>query len=133
MSLNNVRLADVLDAIVMVAFDADGHHIKYGIQEYGVIFSDKGDGDIATVQGVVKRINYTRHGEANGVVLESGDFVHLKPAGMKRVALKVGDHVSAEGPAALMPLGQQVVEAETVNGSSIMSKRPAGAGNRRSK
>ena len=67
------------------------------------------------------------------MVLESGDFVYLKAAGMKRVALKVGDQVTAEGSAALMPLGQQVVEAETVNGSSIMPKKPAGAGTRRPK
>jgi hypothetical protein len=104
-----------------------------GADGKALIHTAAGDSAIATVQGVVKRINYTRHGEANGVVLESGDFVHLKPAGMKRAALKVGDHVTAEGPAALMPLGQQVVEAETVNGSSIMSKRPAGTGDRRPK
>ena len=104
-----------------------------GADGKALIHTAAGDSAIATVQGVVKRINYTRHGEANGVVLESGDFVHLKPAGMKRVALKVGDHVTAEGPAALMPLGQQVVEAETVNGSSIMSKRPAGTSDRRPK
>jgi hypothetical protein len=107
--------------------------ILKGADGKALIHSPTGDGAIATVQGVVKRINYTRHGEANGVVLESGDFVHLKPAGMKRVALKVGDHVTALGPAALMPLGQQVVEAETVNGISIMSMSPAGAGNRRPK
>jgi hypothetical protein len=104
-----------------------------GADGKALIHTAAGDSAIATVQGVVKRINYTRHGEANGVVLESGDFVHLKPTGMKRVALKVGDHVTAEGPAALMPLGQQVVEAETVNGSSIMSKRPAGTSDRRPK
>jgi hypothetical protein len=86
-----------------------------------------GDGAIATVQGVVKRINYTRHGEANGVVLESGDFVHVKPAGMKRVALKVGDHVTAEGTSASMPLGQLVIEAKTVNGIDLLSRKPAKA------
>jgi hypothetical protein len=86
-----------------------------------------GDGAIATVQGVVKRINYTRHGEANGVVLESGDFVHVKPAGMKRVALKVGDHVTAEGTSALMPLGQLVIEAKTVNGIDLLSRKPVQA------
>jgi hypothetical protein len=86
-----------------------------------------GDGAIATVQGVVKRINYTRHGEANGVVLESGDFVHVKPAGMKRVALKVGDHVTAEGTSASMPLGQLVIEAKTVNGIDLLPRKPAKA------
>jgi len=98
-----------------------------------LIFSDQGDGDIATVQGVVKRINYTRDGEANGVVLESGDFIYLKPEGMKRVALKVGDQVTAEGKSALMPLGQQVIEAKTINGIDVLSKKPAQAASRRSR
>ena len=77
------------------------------------------------MQGIVKRINYARHGEANGVVLESGDFIHLKPEGMKHIGLKVGDQVTAEGTAALMPLGQQVIEAKTVNGVAVMSKKPS--------
>jgi hypothetical protein len=97
-----------------------------------LIFSRNDDGDVATVQGVVKKINYTRHGEANGVVLESGDFVHLKPAGMKRVALKIGDQVTAQGPSALMPLGQQVIEAKTVNGIDVLSRKPAKAESHRS-
>jgi hypothetical protein len=98
-----------------------------------LIFSRNDDGDIATVQGVVRRINYTRHGEPNGVVMESGDFVYLKPAGMKRVALKIGDQVTVEGKSALMPLGQQVIEAKTVNGIDVLSRKPAKAGSRPSR
>ena len=85
----------------------DGKHL---------IFAGPGEREVVTVQGVVKRINYARNGEANGVVLDSGDFIHLKPEGMKRADLKVGDQVTAEGTAGMMPLGQQVVEAKTVNG-----------------
>jgi hypothetical protein len=92
-----------------------------------LIHSRQYDGEIATVQGVVKRINYTRNGEANGVVLESGDFVYLKPAGMKRMELKVGDYVTAEGKSALMPLGQQVIEPKTVNGIEVQSRKSAKA------
>ena len=90
-----------------------------------LIFSSPGDAEMVTVQGVVKRINYAAHGAANGVVLESGEFIHLKPEGMKRIDLKVGDQVTAEGTAALMPLGQQVIEAKTVNGVAVTSKKPA--------
>jgi hypothetical protein len=75
------------------------------------------------VEGTVKRVNFARHGAANGVVLDSGDFIHLKPEGMKKVELKVGDHVTAEGIAALMPLGQRVIEATIVNGVSLSSKK----------
>jgi hypothetical protein len=85
----------------------------------------------ATVEGIVKRINYARHGAANGVVLESGDFIHLKPEGMTHIGLKVGDKVTAEGAAALMPLGQQVIEANTVNGVAVTAKKPARAGSRK--
>jgi hypothetical protein len=79
--------------------------------------------DSSTVEGTVKRVNFARHGAANGVVLDSGDFIHLKPEGMKKVELKVGDHVTAEGIAALMPLGQRVIEATIVNGVSLSSKK----------
>jgi hypothetical protein len=90
-----------------------------------LVFANRGDGEVVTVQGIVKRINYTRHGEANGVVLESGEFIHLKPDGMRHAGLKVADHVTAAGPASLMPLGQQVIEATTVNGVAVASKKPA--------
>jgi hypothetical protein len=108
-----------------------GNHPVYtlvsltGTEGKMLIHSGTGDAGMVTVQGTVKRINYARHGAANGVVLDSGDFIYLKPEGMKKVELKVGDHVSAEGTAAMMPLGQQVVEAKTVNGTSIAGKKPA--------
>ena len=38
LNLTDVRLADVLDAIVMVA----DHPIKYSILDYGIVFSSKG-------------------------------------------------------------------------------------------
>ena len=38
LTLNDVRLADVLDAIVLVA----DHPIKYSIEDYGIVFSSKG-------------------------------------------------------------------------------------------
>jgi hypothetical protein len=98
-----------------------------------LIHSATGDAGVVTVQGIVKRINYDRHGAANGVVLESGDFIHLTPEGMKRIGLKAGDQVTAEGTASLMPLGQQVIEAKTVNGTSVLAKKPARAVSQRAK
>jgi hypothetical protein len=98
-----------------------------------LIFAGDGNGEIATVQGIVKRINYARNGEANGVVLESGDFVHLKPAGMKRVDLKVGDPLTAEGKSALMPLGQRVIDAKTVNSVDVQSRKSAKGASPRSR
>ena len=68
------------------------------------------------VTGAVARLNYARHGEPNGVVLGTGDFVHLEPDGMRRLGLQVGDAVTATGEAKPMARGGRVVEAETVNG-----------------
>ena len=62
-----------------------------------LIFANHGDGGVVTVQGVVKRINYNRQGEANGVVLESGEFIYLEPDGMKHAGLKVADQLTAAG------------------------------------
>jgi tetratricopeptide (TPR) repeat protein len=42
LNLTDVRLADVLDSIVMVAEHPAGHQIKYSIQDFAVVFSDKG-------------------------------------------------------------------------------------------
>jgi hypothetical protein len=74
----------------------------------------------AMYQGVVERLNFARHGAANGVVLDSGDFIHLKPDGMTRFGLKVGDRVEADGDAQLLATGKAwAVEANTVNGRDV--------------
>jgi hypothetical protein len=98
-----------------------------------LIFANRSDGEVVTVQGVVKRINFSRDGAANGVVLESGEFIHLKPDGMKHASLKVADHVTVSGTASLMPLGQQVIEATTVNGVAVKSNKRRAAGNHRAR
>ncbi len=80
---------------------------------------------VAGFRGVVARFNYAKHGEANGVVLDTGDFVHLKPGGMRQVGLKVGDEVVAEGDSRPMEFGGRVVEASLVNGRAIQGKSKA--------
>lgn len=70
----------------------------------------------ASVAGIVARFNYARHGEVNGVVLEDGDFVHLKPDGVKKLGLRVGQHIEAAGKARRMMMGRRVIEAEIVDG-----------------
>jgi len=102
-----------------------------GTDGKALIFAGPGEKEVATVHGLVKRINYSRHGEANGVILDSGDFVHLKPEAMKRADLKVGDQVTAEGTAGMMPLGQHVVEAKTINGVAVTGKKHARAASTR--
>ena len=50
-----------------------------------------------TIDGVVKYLNYTRHGEVNGAILENGNFVHLGPKGAKLVKLAIGEKLSVVG------------------------------------
>jgi hypothetical protein len=88
-----------------------------------LIFAEPGDKTVATVQGTLQRINYSRTGEPTGVILDSGDLIHLTPAGLKKAALKVGDQVTAEGPASLMPLGHKLIEATSVNGTDVTRRR----------
>jgi hypothetical protein len=51
----------------------------------------------AEVTGTVVGLNYALHGEVNGCHLDDGTFVHLKPEGAKRHALRVGNKVRATG------------------------------------
>ncbi len=80
-------------------------------------------------RGLVARLNYALHGEANGVVLDNGDFVHLRPEGMHWLELTVGDLVEASGPARRLRFGAgRVIEAQVVNGQAIArdkARKPA--------
>jgi hypothetical protein len=69
--------------------------------------------------GRIERLNYALHGEVNGGILESGDFLHLKPEGAKAVGLVVGMAVEARGTTKPMPGGRFVIEADEVNGTVI--------------
>ncbi len=74
----------------------------------------------AETAGTVVRFNYAKHGAANGVVLHNGDFVHTKPDGFDRLALKIGDKVTAEGDARSLADGRgRVIEARRVNGKPV--------------
>jgi len=73
--------------------------------------------------GSVAAFNYAKHGEKNGVVLDTGDFIHLKPEGFAKLGLKVGDRVEADGDAWPLSTGRgYVVEASTVNGKPVHRK-----------
>ncbi|WP_076998195.1 hypothetical protein [Variovorax sp. KK3] len=70
--------------------------------------------------GTVVRFNYAKHGAANGVVLDNGDFIHTRPEGLDRLGLKIGDKVKAEGAARpLVTSTGRVIEARSVNGKPV--------------
>jgi hypothetical protein len=69
--------------------------------------------------GRIERLNYALHGEVNGGIFESGDFLHLKPEGARAVGLAVGMAIEARGTTKPMPGGRFVIEADEVNGTVI--------------
>jgi len=75
------------------------------------------------VSGTVERINFAKHGEANGAILSGGDFVHLRPRGAKAVSLEVGQMLNVLGECRPSSLPSKVIEAFTVNGVEVRKKR----------
>jgi len=70
--------------------------------------------------GRIVRLNYAKHGAPNGYVLDSGDFIHVKPDGFLKFKLKVGDQVTADGDAHFLSTGGGwAVEATSVNGKRL--------------
>jgi hypothetical protein len=81
--------------------------------------TDKDDHPRRKFSGRIERLNYALHGEVNGGIFESGDFLHLKPEGAQAIGLAVGMVVEARGTTKPMPGGRFVIEADEVNGTVI--------------
>ena len=74
----------------------------------------------AGYSGKIAQFNFARHGEPNGYVLDTGHFIHVRPDGCKRLKLKVGDAVQADGDAHWLATdGGWAVEATIVNGRRL--------------
>lgn len=72
------------------------------------------------IKGRVDRINFAKHGEPNGALLDSGHFVHLKPGGARAVDLKIGQILEVQGRSKPAAHGAyQIVEADVVNGIDL--------------
>ena len=69
--------------------------------------------------GRIKQLNFGLHGEVNGGILDSGDFIHLKPKGARAVDLAIGMNVEGQGTTKAMADGHLVIEVREVNGVSI--------------
>jgi len=70
--------------------------------------------------GKIVRFNYARHGAPNGFVLDTGDFIHVKPEGFAKLGLTVGDAVLADGDAHFLATGGGwAVEATKVNRKAV--------------
>jgi hypothetical protein len=112
---------------VTLSVESDPHADRHPAGDhpvYQLLGGSEGHSDAPVrVEGIVARLNYARHGEPNGVVLDTGDFVHLKPHGMKAAGLAVGDRVTAEGTARPTATGHRAIEATAVNGVAVGPKK----------
>ena len=85
--------------------DAAGQAIKHAVPDPGHF----------AINGVVASWHYARHGEPNGVVLETGEFIHMRPHGVAAVAVDIGSKLSAIGKLRMTVLGTRMLEAQRVN------------------
>jgi hypothetical protein len=70
-------------------------------------------------ESTVKTLNYARHGEVNGAVLENGDFVHLGPAAAE-IKLAVGQKITVDGVGHPMLMSEhRAVEAMAIDGKLL--------------
>jgi len=75
------------------------------------------------LSGTVERINYGKHGDPNGAIINGGDFVHLRPRGAKAISLQLGQVLDVVGETRPSSLHAKVIEAFTVNGIDINKKK----------
>ena len=73
------------------------------------------DLDNVTIRGVVGSMHCARHGQTNGVVLETGEFIRLRPDGVAQAALEIGSKVTAVGQARMTVLGTSMLETHRIN------------------
>lgn len=103
----------------------DNAHAVYEFKRLaGIDGKDAHDGGKpAHAAGKVVRMNYARHGEANGVLLDSGDFVHVRPDRFAAFEIAIGDRIDATGPSRPLADGTgRVVDAVELNGKPIPKK-----------
>ena len=99
---------------------AAGAHPVFKFESFADVAGQAIDGPEAdpgqsTIKGVVASWHYARHGEPNGVILETGEFIHLRPHGMAAAGLDIGSRVNAVGELRMTVLGTRMLEAHRVN------------------
>jgi hypothetical protein len=102
----------------------EGEHVVYRFERLAAVEGEEpAMPKDAEVRGKVVRFNFARHGAPNGVVLDSGDFVHTRPDGLARLGLQIGDAVHAEGAAQPLATGNgRVIEARRINGQPLAAQ-----------
>jgi hypothetical protein len=85
-----------------------------------------GSGQNGQVTGTVKQLNYDRRGNVNGAQLDNGAFVHLRPG--TSADLTIGEKVTVEGRQRTATHGMKIIEAQSINGTSLDDNGPDGPG-----
>jgi hypothetical protein len=75
------------------------------------------------IQGVVEHLNFSKSGDPNGAVLDTGHFVHMKRRAARALNLRIGQTLKVQGKSKTSASGQQVIEAAAVNGIDLGSVR----------
>jgi hypothetical protein len=130
LAFEHLHDGDELVIEVALAAHSSKGEAEHPVYNYGRLISIKGvmpakrrAASGAAYKGIVVRFNYARHGAANGVVLDTGDFIHTKPDGMAKLGLKVGDAVEADGDAQMISTGKGwAAEATKVNRKALGSR-----------
>jgi hypothetical protein len=99
---------------------ADGHHPVYLFESFAdatglAIELAAVEPDNTTIKGTVAAMHFAKHGQPNGVILETGEFIHLRPLGMVQAGLAIGSKVNALGTVRMTVLGTRLLEARQVN------------------
>jgi hypothetical protein len=102
----------------------DGVHPVYQFESFAdaagkAIKSPHADSGNTTIKGVVAALHFARHGQPNGVILKTGEFIHLRPQGMAQTKLDVGSKVNAVGEVRMTLLNTRLLEAHEVNGIDL--------------
>lgn len=99
---------------------ADGAHLVYKFESFAdgsgqAIKVPDAQPRETTIKGVVGAWHFARHGEPNGVILETGEFIHLRPRGVATAGLDIGSKVNAVGELRMTATGTRMLQARRVN------------------
>ncbi len=94
--------------------------LSLGDDPKSVLVADGAAETDVVVTGKILRLNHARRGEVNGAILDSGEFVHLRPHGVHAVGgLAVGETIEVRGDVRPGWSGHRVIEARSANGIEI--------------
>ena len=98
--------------------------------EQGKKISAPGVGDDKFVheESTIKRLNYARHGEVDGAMLDNGDLVHVGPAG-RELKLSVGQTIVVDGVAhPMLSSDHNAIHAVAIDGKMLHGGPPQDPG-----